>query len=184
MTRNRYARIVFAALLIAGCTAAPAHPPRVSQLKTCPGGKIIRKNLPCPSPKPTPTPTPVPIPTPVPVPVPVPVPTPPPVHNPPPPVPEPVPVPLPPPTPTPAELTIGGNAQAILACQSIMNPNDSLVIDGIYRVEGFAALIPEYMTGTPSSARDIVILSQASTRHWGDGYFAFYVPIGCVQGIA
>jgi hypothetical protein len=142
--------------LLSGCAAAPVESVDASPTRICPGGQKIRKNLPCPTPAPTPTPTPVPVPTPV---------------------------PAPPPAPTPAELVVGGRAQAILACQSAMNPNDSLVIDGIYRVEGFAALVTPDMAGIPSSNRDFVILSQAATQHWGDGYFAYYVPIGCVQGI-
>lgn len=173
MTRTRFGRILLMAVMISGCAAAPVDPVQASPYRICPGGEKIRKNLPCPTPTPAPTPTPTPIPVPTPVPAPTPTPT-----------PTPVPVPPPPPPPTPSELVVGGNAQAILACQSMMNPSESLVIDGIYRVEGFAALVLPEVAGTASSFRDVVILSQASTNHRGDGYFSYYVPIGCVQGIA
>lgn len=68
-----------------------------------------------------------------------------------------------------------------MACQSLMNPNDMLRIGSIYTVTGFAGYSKP--GNPPTEARDVVILTIDDGLHRGDGWFAFWVPINCVEGV-
>jgi hypothetical protein len=72
-------------------------------------------------------------------------------------------------------LAVGGRAIALQGCRSAMNPADLVAIGAAYKIEGFAGWTTP---GVPPASRDLVVLSNA-TRH-GDGWFAYWVPIGCV----
>lgn len=88
--------------------------------------------------------------------------------------------PPPPPPPPPPEPVPNGKVRAILACQALNRPSDSLVIGQIYTVVEFASLTPIGEVG-PATTKDLVVLNDAT--HLGDGYFGLYVPFGCVETV-
>jgi hypothetical protein len=84
----------------------------------------------------------------------------------------------PPPPPPPAgELAVGGSAKGMMACQSLVNPNDAVTVDATYTVVGFAGRAT-IDTLSQTASRDYVVLNDAT--HLGDGYFGIMVPVGCV----
>jgi hypothetical protein len=63
-------------------------------------------------------------------------------------------------------------AKAVQACPAINRP-ESLLLGAIYDVQWF---------GTDPRVGRFVILTINDGKHWGDGYFSFYVPVACVVG--
>jgi hypothetical protein len=91
------------------------------------------------------------------------------------------------PSPTqPAALSVGGKARALTSCQSLYNPSDVIAVGTIYQVEGFAGYRTpdQFRLGVhpDPGTQDVVILTDG-LAHRGDGYFAFWVPAICVEGV-
>lgn len=102
----------------------------------------------------------------------------------PPPSPSPVPVPppvVPPPAPIPTGLVVGAQVQAVAACQSSMNPADVLTIGATYTLTSFygQTSLGSPSFGNPATAG--VVLSDPTNNHWGDGWYAYFVPLSCVR---
>jgi hypothetical protein len=75
----------------------------------------------------------------------------------------------PPPPPPPAPVLQAGTALALSACPAL-NRSENLLVGAIYNVVEF---------GHNEVGSEFVVLSDAT--HRGDGYFALYVPVTCVQ---
>lgn len=75
----------------------------------------------------------------------------------------------PPPPPPPPPVLQAGSARALTACPAL-NRNESLIVGAIYRVVEF---------GHNEVGSEFVVLTDAT--HPGDGYFALFVPVICVQ---
>lgn len=85
------------------------------------------------------------------------------------------------PAPLPPVPTLG-TVIAVQACQSLINPANALTIGATYTEVGFAAMEPVGGDVDPANvtAKDVVILNDGVTTR-GDGWFALWVPIGCVS---
>jgi hypothetical protein len=78
-------------------------------------------------------------------------------------------------------LAVGGRARALQACPSVMNLADTLAPGATYKVEGFAGWSALGGASPGAGVRDLIVLSlPGDARHQGDGWFAYWVPAGCV----
>lgn len=137
------------------CPAPTPPPPPPPATQTCPDGSVILATSVCPAPPPPPPATQT-CPDGSVIPATSVCPAPPP----------------PPPPPTSTSLVAGGKALAVQACPAINRP-ESLLLGAIYDVQWF---------GTDPRVGQFVILTIKDGKHWGDGYFSFYVPVACVVG--
>jgi hypothetical protein len=91
----------------------------------------------------------------------------------------------PPPPPPPAVPPVAGQtATALQSCPSLTNPLDALTAGQRYQVEGIGGTTVPRADGSATVSGPeprFVVLSQASSGHFGDGWSAFYVPIACVR---
>lgn len=95
------------------------------------------------------------------------------------------PVQPPPPPTTTVEPSYGTRVAATKACISTMKISDVLAIGAYYDVMAIGGGVPVDFTPLASVSTEFVVLLPypRDAAHWGDGYYAIWVPVSCVKGV-